>query len=567
MGKKKRKPKEKKTVEPKRRPAAEEGLTSIIIPVHNRVELTRLCIEAVEECTPEGSYELIVVDNGSTDATPEYLAGTGAHVIRFPENRGIAVAWNAGIREAKGRYLVFLHNDVLVSPGWLEAILRPFGDRRVACACPSYTEFNFDQGFAKLAAGVSRMASRRWERRIAPFCFALSRNAIHRLGDFDEALAHGPYADVDFEFRLVEAGLRSVSANNALVHHFGGQTALKLPEFYGENDEQNWRYLNKKWGVLPARRLANNPEFEVKLEAMRNVVLPDKIPNYREQGGRGIIISRLVRLIAVTIFYNEREMLPGCLETLDDVDEIVLVDGAYADFPYEVPWSTDGTLEWIKERQKIDTRIRLIECKTAWADEVEKRSAYFTGGEGDWYLIIDADERLVCVDENTMESLKSYVQSYPLDYFMLDVMTQPATPQIERYGRIFRHLPGLRYETAHSNIVADGKMLLAESPSHGTVSLYSGCHIVHLKKARLSERVEEKYDYYQKLAAREIGALKKEVVACWNDRSKKREHEAFVKMYRAQLAMLGKAEAERIAIDPEYLSFENTEGRLEPTVD
>ncbi len=529
-------------------------MVSIVIPVFNRVELTRLCIEAIKACTSEGSYELIVIDNGSTDGTPEYLTETGAQVVRLPENRGIAFAWNAGIRKAKGKHIAFLHNDVLVSPGWLEALLKPFEDRSVACVSPSHTELDLHPSFAEASSRVSQIAPRRWERRIAPFCFAVSRNAVFRTGGFDEELSYGPYAEVDFEFRVIKAGMRSVGANNALVHHFGGQTSLTIPGFYDENDQKNWAYLNEKWGALPAQRLSESSDFRAKLERMKSVTIPDGIPEYRVVMEKEPISSDGPRIVACISFYNDLDLLPGCIESLSGMDEIILVDGAYADFPHEVPWSTDGSLEWIKELQKSDSRIRLLECERAWADEAEKRSAYFLGQEGDWYLVIDADERLESDGEDTIRDLKLYLAAYPLDYLMLDIISVPATPVIERYGRIFRHLPGLRYEITHSNLVADGRMLLSEVSRYGTALLYSGCRILHCKRSRLAERVDKKADYYRKLAIREIEALKKEIIARWNDDSRKDEYSAFVKMYKTQLALLDERDLEKFALDSKYIS-------------
>ena len=558
MGKRTRK--ERKAIPPKQKSIRAEGLASIIIPVFNRMELTRLCIDAIKECTPEGSYELIVIDNGSTDNTPEYLAETGAQVIRFPENRGIAFAWNAGMRKATGKYFVFLHSDALVSPGWLAALLRPFKDRQVACVSPSHTEFVLHPSFAEAASVVSRIPPRWWERRIAPFCFAVSRNAIFRVGDFDERFSFGPYAEVDFEFRVIKAGLRSVSANNALVHHFVGQTALQLPQFYGENDRKNWEYINEKWGTLPALRLSENPDFTARLEMMKSVVPPDAIPKYRSAMDPAARSSKAPRLIACVSFFNDLDLLPGCLETLGSMDEIILVDGAYADFPHKIPWSTDGSLELVKELQKDDPRIKLMECKRAWADEVEKRNAYFAGKDGDWYLVIDADERLESADETTIRDLKSFLASYPLDYLMLDIVAQPVTPTIERYGRIFRHLPGLHYEIGHSNLIADGRMLLAEAPQYGTATLYSGLRILHLKLSRSGDRVDKKAEYYRKLAITEIEALKKEIIARWNDESRKYEHSALVKMYKTQLAVLDERDVAEIALDEKYLTFNAESG-------
>lgn len=87
--------------------------TSIIIPLLDRHDLTVNCLAAIEANTPE-PHEVILVDNGSTDATRDLDVS-----IRNPRNRGFAVACNQGARAATGDVLVFLNNDTEVQSGWL----------------------------------------------------------------------------------------------------------------------------------------------------------------------------------------------------------------------------------------------------------------------------------------------------------------------------------------------------------------------------------------------------------------------------------------------------------------
>ena len=104
---------------------------SIVIPVHNQVFYTRVCLAALEG-QPE-DVKIIVVDNGSTDGTPELLAAwadssRNRAVLRQDENLGFARACNTGAATATGDFIVFLNNDTFVLPGWLDSLLRPFSD-------------------------------------------------------------------------------------------------------------------------------------------------------------------------------------------------------------------------------------------------------------------------------------------------------------------------------------------------------------------------------------------------------------------------------------------------------
>ncbi len=98
---------------------------SIIIPLFNRVDLTEQCLVKLAEVTAGATFEVILVDNASTDATPTLLTALGGdvQVIRNAENLGFAVACNQGARAARGRHLVFLNNDTVPMPGWLTPLL------------------------------------------------------------------------------------------------------------------------------------------------------------------------------------------------------------------------------------------------------------------------------------------------------------------------------------------------------------------------------------------------------------------------------------------------------------
>ncbi|MHC5541769.1 glycosyltransferase, partial [Singulisphaera rosea] len=102
-------------------------LGSVIIPCWNQREFTRHCIAALARHTRD-PWELIVVDNGSTDGTNAFLEGVQAaapfqvQVITNPENRGFPAACNQGLQAARGDFLVLLNNDAVVTDGWLDQL-------------------------------------------------------------------------------------------------------------------------------------------------------------------------------------------------------------------------------------------------------------------------------------------------------------------------------------------------------------------------------------------------------------------------------------------------------------
>ncbi len=104
------------------------GLTSIIVPVWNQIEFTQQCIATLKSHT-RPAWELIVIDNGSTDGTGTYLAGVRdmstvpVTVVSNATNVGFPAAINQGLRLARGEYLVMLNNDVVVTDGWLDQLI------------------------------------------------------------------------------------------------------------------------------------------------------------------------------------------------------------------------------------------------------------------------------------------------------------------------------------------------------------------------------------------------------------------------------------------------------------
>src|SRR5688500_15775953 len=100
-------------------------MCSIIIPVWNRVDLTEQCLVWLAAVTRGCEYEVIIVDNGSTDKTPEFLATLSGDVriVRNEENLGFAAACNQGAKLAQGGFVIFLNNDTLPLEGWLLALV------------------------------------------------------------------------------------------------------------------------------------------------------------------------------------------------------------------------------------------------------------------------------------------------------------------------------------------------------------------------------------------------------------------------------------------------------------
>lgn len=237
--------------------------TSIVIPVHNAVEYTAHCLESIDRHTPE-PHDVIVVDNGSTDGTADWLiARDRGALIRNHTNLGFSVAANQGMARAEGDPVVILNNDTLVTPGWLAALHRALDrDPRIGIAAPMS---NFVTG-GQLVHPVHYSDARGPEldafassraalfpamgfgvERLAGLCMAISRRLIDAIGGFDPIFLIGNFEDDDYSVRALKAGFRLWVCQDSYIHHFGSRTFSLLDEERDELLKENALRFIAKW--------------------------------------------------------------------------------------------------------------------------------------------------------------------------------------------------------------------------------------------------------------------------------------------------------------------------------
>lgn len=537
-------------------------LTSIIVAVHNQAQCTKLFLQSLSKFTPRSLYELIVIDNNSTDGTSRLLKGICAEIVSLNENVGVAQAWNIGIQKAKGEYLAFIHNDVILTPNWLENMTKPFVDPDIWCVSPRLSRQNTPRDFAYLVHAINSQSSKFTESYLERSCFILRRQALEQLGDFDENLKMY-YYDFDYQYRLLKEGHPPVQVTNVAIHHFESRTALSIPDFFLNYKPDAWQYLHQKWNMPYLGSPVEGGRFEEHLKALKAVKTVAKLPQFtiKRSTAQSKPKVKSPRIIACVNVFNELDLLPECIDSLKGMDEIRIVDGAYRDFPHEKPYSTDGTIEWAREQMEKDKRIELITCSKVWENEVEKRNAYFGADEGDWYLVIDADERITCErsDIDPIAELKDFLDGCNLDCFALrasELFQQAGTLQ---YARIFRHLPGIRLEACHYNVIAEGdRYLWLEVEEGGNLLLYSGFYLLHVKCVRNADRLNKVNRYYETKNIKEAIALGELIREHFSDSSKAKALRAWIKMYNHLTSQISPQALKNAAIDQKYLCLPDT---------
>jgi GT2 family glycosyltransferase len=254
-------------VEPSQDVKTGHASCSIIIPVLDRAKFTKACLGAIEKSVSgkEIPFEVIVVDNGSSDGTPDFLSSwsrshDNARVVRFRENLGFARACNEGARLARGRYLVFLNNDTLPTPHWLESMsgLAVTDDQIGVVGCRllfpngriQHIGIAFDEKknprhiYRGFSADIAPAKLCREYQAVTGACLLMKKELYWAVGGMDETF-HNSYEDLDLCLKVRSRGYRVVVCPDSVVYHFEG-----MSDGRGDSDFRNMALFKARWETV-----------------------------------------------------------------------------------------------------------------------------------------------------------------------------------------------------------------------------------------------------------------------------------------------------------------------------
>lgn len=206
-----------------------DGLrASVVVPAFNAGDTIESCIRALKEQTVcSDCYEVIVVDDGSEDATATIAENVGAHVIRQARKRP-AAARNAGIQAARGEIVCFTDADCTPKDDWLEKILQPFNDQEIVGCKGAYAthQRSLVARFVQIEYEdkYDLLRGQRYIDFIDTYSAAYRRDVLLANNGFDESF---PYLeDQELSFRLATRGYRMLFQPSAVVYHHHAADAL-----------------------------------------------------------------------------------------------------------------------------------------------------------------------------------------------------------------------------------------------------------------------------------------------------------------------------------------------------
>jgi GT2 family glycosyltransferase len=384
---------------------------SIIMPVFNKLNLTQPCLESIRREGASVSFEIVVVDNGSTDGSREWLADEERagrlRTVFNPDNLGFARGCNLGAQAARGRYLLFLNNDMEVTRGWLEPLVGTldadpdagivgarllFADGTIQHAGVALIRTN-DGGWDHM--GGIHLAYRRpadhqgvqnaqCMQIVTGACLLIRPEVFRAVNGFDERYWNGN-EDVDLCLKVRELGWDVVYRGESVVYHYESRSG---PERFSQI-EHNVKLFNEIWAGRARPDFVHTDEGRF-LPTPDNQIRPYAAPRLLYRSRRGVGQSpgasgpAAPRVSIIVLTFNALEHTRRCvaslLEHTDARHDLIFVDNG----------STDGTVDWLGELTRSQPRVQVI-LNDANLGFAAGNNVGLAAARGDFMLLLNSD--------------------------------------------------------------------------------------------------------------------------------------------------------------------------------
>lgn len=216
-------------------------LVSIVILGYNHVDYTKMAIDSIYQYSEDIEFELITVNNGSSDGTKDYFDSLpNKKKIHLEKNVGPVNGFNIGMKAAEGKYIAVVCNDFVFTTNWLKNLVVCIEtDERIGYVSPgsssisnlqqingNYRDIDEMQEFAKT---YNISDPNKWEERVRllPNVLFVKKEVLDVVGYYDPKFYFGEFADDDLSFRIRRAGYKMIYAADTFTYHFGSVTTDK----------------------------------------------------------------------------------------------------------------------------------------------------------------------------------------------------------------------------------------------------------------------------------------------------------------------------------------------------
>ncbi len=266
---------------------------TIMVQAYNGLEKTKRCVESILNYSANVDYDLLLVDNGSTDETFEFFKSVEydrKRIIHINKNIGSTLPWTYINYDMLGRFVCIANNDLVLTTNWISNLMTVIkSDPKIGMVCPMASNTSNRQGInvpfkdyeemQKLAAGFNVSNPQKWEERLRLITLAplFRKECLFAMGIplFDVGFTHN-FGDDDVTFRVRRAGYKAVLAGDTWVHHDDVKDAVDYEKFVrvnrdlerGRNNFREKYYGVDAWGDV-------------------NEYLPELMPAVKPTGNQG----------------------------------------------------------------------------------------------------------------------------------------------------------------------------------------------------------------------------------------------------------------------------------------
>ncbi len=267
-------------------------LVSVIIPIKDRIELLRDCVEGLLNFTSYQNFEVLICDNGSFEKESllylnQLKNNSKFQIISFPGEFNYSKINNHAAVHAKGNLLLFLNNDTRpINDGWLEELVSHAVRPGIGCVGAKLLYEDNSIQHAGIILGVGGVAGHAFKRfpeshhgymsrlhllqnysAVTGACMLVSKKVFFEVGGFDEENLKVAFNDVDFCLKLIDHGYWNVWSPYAKLYH--NESATRGPDAVGKNLNRYLKeadFIRQKWRKYLQNDPAYNPNFNLEKE-------------------------------------------------------------------------------------------------------------------------------------------------------------------------------------------------------------------------------------------------------------------------------------------------------------